>query len=85
MNYMDSIDVIPRDLEVVKIGSRLLFGGNLINQPYFQSIEYRKSGELTNTDRTMTQTLWLGVQPTLNEEHYDFVAEKLEEFFGINF
>jgi CDP-6-deoxy-D-xylo-4-hexulose-3-dehydrase len=33
----------------------------------------------------MNQTLWLGVQATLNEEHYDFVAGKLEEFFGINF
>jgi CDP-6-deoxy-D-xylo-4-hexulose-3-dehydrase len=33
----------------------------------------------------MTQTLWLGVQPTLNEEHYDFIASKLEEFFGIGF
>jgi len=57
----------------------------LINQPYFKDIEYRVSGTLTNTDRTMKQTLWLGVQPSLGKEHYNFVAEKLEEFFGLNF
>jgi CDP-6-deoxy-D-xylo-4-hexulose-3-dehydrase len=76
---------LAKYLDGLKIGSRLLFAGNLINQPYFQGIEYRVSGELINTDRAMTQTLWLGVQPTLNEEHYDFIAAKLEEFFGIGF
>lgn len=72
-------------LDQHKIGTRLLFAGNLTRQPYFQNIEYRVVGELTNTDRTMNQTFWLGVQPSLNEEHFDFVAEKLEEFFGLNF
>ena len=76
---------LAKYLDQFKIGSRLLFAGNLINQPYFKDIEYRVSGKLHNTDRTMNQTLWLGVQPTLNEEHYDFVAVKLEEFFGVNF
>jgi CDP-4-dehydro-6-deoxyglucose reductase, E1 len=72
-------------LDQYKIGTRLLFAGNLINQPYFKGIEYRVSGSLKNTDRTMNQTFWLGVQPTLGEEHYNFVAEKMEEFFGVNF
>ncbi|MFC4701025.1 lipopolysaccharide biosynthesis protein RfbH [Glaciecola siphonariae] len=72
-------------LDEHKIGSRLLFAGNLIRQPYFEGVNYRVSGELTNTERTMNQTFWLGVQPTLNEEHFDFVVEKLEEFFGLNF
>ncbi|MDA7591470.1 lipopolysaccharide biosynthesis protein RfbH [Pseudomonadales bacterium] len=72
-------------LDQYKIGSRLLFAGNLTNQPYFQGAEYRVSGSLENTDRTMNQTFWLGVQPTLGEEHYNFVAEKMEEFFGVNF
>jgi CDP-4-dehydro-6-deoxyglucose reductase, E1 len=76
---------VTKYLDQFKIGSRLLFAGNLINQPYFKDIEYRISGELKNTDRTMNQTLWLGVQPTLGKEHYDFVADKLEEFFGVNF
>lgn len=72
-------------LDQHKIGTRLLFAGNLTRQPYFQDVEYRVVGELTNTDRTMNQTFWLGVQPSLNEEHFEFVSEKLEEFFGLNF
>jgi CDP-4-dehydro-6-deoxyglucose reductase, E1 len=72
-------------LDQFKIGTRLLFAGNIVDQPYFQDVKYRISGELTNTDRTMNQTLWLGVQPTLEAEHYDFVAGKLEEFFGLSF
>jgi len=76
---------LAKYLDQFKIGSRLLFAGNLTNQPYFKDIEHRVSGEMTNTDRTMNQTLWLGVQPTLNEQHYDFIAQKLEEFFGLGF
>ncbi|AZC20633.1 MULTISPECIES: lipopolysaccharide biosynthesis protein RfbH [Pseudomonas] len=72
-------------LDQHRIGTRLLFAGNLTRQPYFQNIEYRVVGELTNTDRTMNQTFWLGVQPTLGQEHFDFIGEKLEEFFGIGF
>lgn len=72
-------------LDQNKIGTRLLFAGNLTRQPYFQNIEYRVVGELTNTDRTMNQTFWLGVQPALGQEHFEFVGEKLEEFFGIGF
>lgn len=72
-------------LDQHKIGTRLLFAGNLTRQPYFQNIEYRVVGELTNTDRTMNQTFWLGVQPSLGQEHFEFVAEKMEEFFGLNF
>ncbi|RRV21168.1 lipopolysaccharide biosynthesis protein RfbH [Pseudomonas sp. s199] len=72
-------------LDQHKIGTRLLFAGNLARQPYFKDIEYRIVGELTNTDRTMNQTFWLGVQPSLGQEHFDFIGEKLEEFFGLSF
>lgn len=72
-------------LDQNKIGTRLLFAGNLTRQPYFRDVEYRVVGELTNTDRTMNQTFWLGVQPSLGQEHFDYVGEKLEEFFGIGF
>lgn len=72
-------------LDQHKIGTRLLFAGNLTRQPYFQDVEYRIVGDLTNTDRTMNQTFWIGVQPSLNEEHFEFVAQKMEEFFGVGF
>ena len=68
-----------------KIGSRLLFAGNLTKQPYFKDIEYRIVGELTHTDKTMNDTFWIGVQPALTNDHLDFVVEKMEEFFGLNF
>jgi CDP-6-deoxy-D-xylo-4-hexulose-3-dehydrase len=72
-------------LDSHKIGSRLLFAGNLTKQPYFENIEYRVVGELTHTDKTMNDTFWIGVQPALTNDHLDFVVEKMEEFFGLNF
>ena len=72
-------------LDQHNIGTRLLFAGNLTRQPYFQQVEHRVVGDLVNTDRTMTQTFWLGVQPALSDVHFEFVVEKLEEFFGLNF
>jgi len=76
---------VTKFLDSHKIGSRLLFAGNLLKQPYFKDLEYRVSGDLTHTDKTMNDTFWIGVQPALTEEHLDFVIEKMEELFGLNF
>jgi CDP-6-deoxy-D-xylo-4-hexulose-3-dehydrase len=67
------------------IGTRLLFAGNLTRQPYFEGRAYRVSGELTNTDIVMNRTFWLGVYPALTEPMLEYVAERLETFFGVNF
>jgi CDP-6-deoxy-D-xylo-4-hexulose-3-dehydrase len=72
-------------LDQSKIGTRLLFAGNLTKQPYMVGRNFRVSGNLVNTDVVMNQTFWLGVYPGLDEEHLDYVADKLEEFFGLNF
>lgn len=72
-------------LDQSKIGTRLLFAGNLTKQPYMAGRNFRVSGELTNTDIVMNQTFWLGTFPALGEEQLDYIAEKLEEFFGMNF
>jgi len=72
-------------LDQHKIGTRLLFAGNLVRQPYMQGRHYRISGELTNTDRVMNDTFWVGVYPGLSREMLDFVVDKLESFFGVNF
>jgi CDP-6-deoxy-D-xylo-4-hexulose-3-dehydrase len=76
---------VTKFLDSHKIGSRLLFAGNLLKQPYFKDLEYRVVGNLTHTDKTMNDTFWIGVQPALDEVHFDFVAEKMEELFGLNF
>lgn len=76
---------LTKFLDQNKIGSRLLFAGNLTKQPYFKGVEYRVVGDLTNTDITMNNTFWIGLYPGLGEEHFEFVADKLEEFFGLNF
>lgn len=81
---VNRVDLL-RFLDDNKIGSRLLFAGNLTKQPYFKDVEYRVVGELTNTDITMNQTFWIGIYPALGQEHFDFIGDKLEEFFGLNF
>ena len=72
-------------LDQNKIGTRLLFAGNLTKQPYMAGRNFRVSGELKNTDVVMNQTFWLGTFPGLGEVQLDFIADKLEEFFGVNF
>jgi CDP-6-deoxy-D-xylo-4-hexulose-3-dehydrase len=68
-----------------KIGTRLLFAGNLTRQPYFKDVEYRVVGDLSNTDFIMNNTFWIGVFPGLSKDHLDFIIEKFEELFGLNF
>jgi len=71
-------------LDQQKIGSRLLFAGNLTKQPYFQGRNFRVVGDLKNTDRVMNQTFWIGIYPGINREMLDYVVSRLERYFGIN-
>jgi CDP-6-deoxy-D-xylo-4-hexulose-3-dehydrase len=72
-------------LEQEKVGTRLLFAGNLVRQPYMARRNYRVSGELTNTDIVMNRTFWIGVQPALTDEMLDYAAERIESFLGVRF
>lgn len=72
-------------LDQYKIGTRLLFAGNLTRQPYMKGRNFRTAGDLTNTDTVMNDTFWIGVYPGLSKEMLDFAIEKLESFFGVNF
>ena len=72
-------------LDQNKIGTRLLFAGNLTRQPYMVNEQYRVSGELTNTDNVMNNTFWIGVQPALTKEMLEFVVTKIEAYLGVNF
>jgi len=68
-------------LDEHKIGTRLLFAGNLTRQPYLKDRNYRVHGDLANTDIIMENTFWLGVYPALNETHLSYVIETLARFF----
>ena len=72
-------------LDQNKIGTRLLFAGNLTCQPYMQGANYRVSGDLTNTDIVMNNTFWIGVHPALTREMLEFTAKKIESYLGVNF
>jgi CDP-6-deoxy-D-xylo-4-hexulose-3-dehydrase len=72
-------------LDQYKIGTRLLFAGNLTHQPSMIGRTYRVAGDLTNTDIVMNNTFWVGVQPALTEDMLEFVASKIEQFFGVGF
>ncbi|WP_293764895.1 lipopolysaccharide biosynthesis protein RfbH [uncultured Aquitalea sp.] len=72
-------------LDQYRIGTRLLFAGNLTRQPYMIGRTYRVVGELTNTDIVMNNTFWIGVQPALTEEMLDWAVTKIEAFLGVNF
>lgn len=72
-------------LDQKKIGTRLLFAGNLVNQPYMQKAKFRISGELINTDNVMHNTFWIGVQPSLTIEMLDYTVQMIENYLGINF
>ena len=71
-------------LDQYKIGTRLLFAGNLLRQPYMRNENHRVVGELKNTDYIMYHSFWIGVYPGLTREMLDFVVLKLENFLGIN-
>ena len=81
---VNRVDLL-RYLDQYRIGTRLLFAGNLLRQPYFQGWAYWLVGELPNTDVVMNRTFWLGVYPGLNAAMLESVAERLDTFFGVNF
>ena len=72
-------------LDQNKVGTRLLFAGNLTRQPYMVGAHYRVSGDLTNTDNVMNNTFWIGVQPSLTQGMMEFAARKIESYLGVNF
>jgi len=70
-----------------KIGTRLLFGGNLLRQPAYRHIQHRVASPLKNADFIMNNVFWIGVYPGLDYPMLDYICESLHEFCksqGIN-
>jgi CDP-6-deoxy-D-xylo-4-hexulose-3-dehydrase len=73
---------LVRALTERKIGTRLLFAGNLLRQPAYRDVPHRVVGELANADRVMNDTFWIGVWPGLTTEMLDFVIRSLQELLA---
>ena len=81
LNRVDMLTYLDQN----KIGTRLLFAGNLTRQPYLVGRNYRISGELLNTDRVMNDTFWIGVYPGLSDAMLEYACDRIETFLGVNF
>jgi CDP-6-deoxy-D-xylo-4-hexulose-3-dehydrase len=65
-------------LEEKKVGTRLMFAGNLVRQPAYQGVDYRVVGFLKNTDEVMKRTFWIGVHPQIDAPRIQYMLETLE-------
>jgi CDP-6-deoxy-D-xylo-4-hexulose-3-dehydrase len=73
-------DQLVLHLERQRIGTRLLFGGNLTRQPAYREVPYRVVGDLKNSDFVMNQVFWIGIYPGLTPAVLDFVAATVHTF-----
>ncbi len=69
-----------RFLDSQKIGTRLLFAGNITKQPAYKNVDFRVVGDLTNTDIVMTRSFWIGVYPGITTEMLDYVISSISDF-----
>lgn len=83
-NPFDRVDLL-RFLDQRKIGTRLLFAGNLVRQPYFAGRNHRTAETLNNADQIMKNTFWLGTWPGLSTAQLDYVIDSIASFCGVNF
>ena len=75
-------DRLVRHLEGRRIATRLLFGGNLVRQPYMAGRNFRILGELPNSDKVMTSSFWIGLWRGLTDAHLDHMAGAITDFFA---
>ena len=75
-------DALVQHLDANRIGTRLLFGGNLTRQPYMRDREYRVVGDLTNADIVTDRTFWIGLYPGLEQDHLHYATETIKRFIA---
>ena len=75
-------EALLRFLDARKVGTRLMFAGNILRQPAYRNVDVRVVGDLTNTDIVMRRTFWVGVYPGLTAEMLDYIAHSIKEFIA---
>ena len=73
-------NALTQRLEARRIGTRLLFGGNLVRQPYMIGRDFRVAGDLPVADAIMERTFWIGVYPGLSPDHIAYMLEVIHDF-----
>jgi CDP-6-deoxy-D-xylo-4-hexulose-3-dehydrase len=71
---------LTRELDAKKIGTRLVFAGNLLRQPAYEGLKYRTVGDMSGSDYVMNQVFWIGVFPGLTTEMLDYIVKTMTEF-----
>jgi CDP-6-deoxy-D-xylo-4-hexulose-3-dehydrase len=75
---------LAQHLEAANIQTRNLFAGNILRHTCFETlvegVDYRVSGELTNTDTIMNSSLWIGLYPGMGEAKLDYMIEVIRKF-----
>jgi len=71
-----------RYLDARKIGTRLMFAGNIMRQPAYLKTEFRVHGQLKNTDLIMKNTFWIGLHPSLSKDMLEYMVSSIKEFMS---
>jgi CDP-6-deoxy-D-xylo-4-hexulose-3-dehydrase len=79
-NYPVNREDLLRFLDSRKIGTRLLFAGNITKQPAYKDVDFRIVGDLKNTDVIMSRSFWVGVYPGLTNQMLDYVIDSINDF-----
>ena len=77
-----SREEITQYLNSYSVGTRLLFAGNLIRQPYMKNYKYKVVGDLKNSNIIMERTFWVGLYPGLEKKHLTYITKKIENFLS---
>lgn len=82
-DYPVNREELLKFLDSKKIGTRLMFAGNIIKQPAYKNVDFRVVGDLRNTDTVMLRTFWIGVYPGLTNEMLDYSTDMIKTFISM--
>lgn len=71
-------NALVRTLEERRIGTRLVFAGNLLRQPAYRNVAHRTIGTLEHTDTIMRHSFWIGCWPGIGPAQLDYMTETLK-------